>query len=47
MDFRSFLISFMLVPVQIVRTGRRLVYRLLSWNPWQSAQLSAATTLRC
>ena len=23
------------IPCQIVRSGRRLVYRLLSWNPWQ------------
>jgi hypothetical protein len=22
-----------------VRTGRRLIYRLLSWNPWQDAVL--------
>ena len=47
MEFRSFLLNFMLVPVQIVRTGRRLVYRLLAWNPWQSVLLRAATALRC
>ncbi len=35
MDFRTFLLRFVLVPAQIVRTGRRLVYRLLAWNPWQ------------
>ena len=23
-------------PCQIVRSSRRLIYRLLSWNPWQS-----------
>src|SRR5262249_19339503 len=33
MDFRSFLQRFMLLPAQIVRTGRRLVYRLLAWRP--------------
>jgi hypothetical protein len=27
------------VPCQIVRGGRRLVYRLLSWNPWQGVFL--------
>jgi len=47
MEFRSFLLNFMLVPVQIVQTGRRLVYRLLGWNPWQSVLLRAATALRC
>ena len=33
MEFRSFVQRFMLVPAQIVRTGRRLVYRLLAWRP--------------
>lgn len=35
MDFRTFLSAFILVPAQIVRTGRRVLYRFLSWNPWQ------------
>lgn len=39
MDFRTFLQAFVLVPAQIVRSGRRLVYRLLAWNPWQPAFL--------
>ena len=33
MDFRTFLNNFILVPAQIVRTGRRLVFRLLAWRP--------------
>jgi hypothetical protein len=33
MDFRSFVQRFILVPAQIVRTGRQLVYRLLAWRP--------------
>ena len=33
MDFRSFIQRFVLVPAQIVRSGRRLVYRLLAWRP--------------
>ena len=33
MEFRSFVQRFMLVPAQIVRTGRRLIYRLLAWRP--------------
>jgi len=33
--FSTFLGAFMQIPCQIVKTGRRLVYRLLSWNPWR------------
>jgi len=33
MDFRTFVQRFMLVPVQVLRTGRRLVFRLLAWRP--------------
>jgi hypothetical protein len=33
MEFRSFVQRFVLVPAQILRTGRRLVYRLLTWRP--------------
>lgn len=35
MEFRTFLNAFMRVPAQVVRAGRRIVFRLLSWNPWQ------------
>ena len=35
MEFRKFLNIFMLQPCQIITTGRKLIYRLLSWNPWQ------------
>lgn len=35
MEFPSFLQAFIHLPAQIIRTGRRIVYRLLSWNPWQ------------
>lgn len=33
MEFRTFLNRIMLVPAQVVRTGRRLVLRLLAWRP--------------
>jgi len=33
MEFRTFLNVFMALPAQIVNTGRRIVYRVLSWNP--------------
>ena len=35
MDFATFRQALINVPAQILRTGRRIVYRLLSWNPWQ------------
>ena len=35
MNFQTFVSTFMLVPVQIVRTARRLVLRVLAWNRWQ------------
>ena len=33
MEFRSFVQRFILVPTQILRTGRQLIYRLLAWRP--------------
>lgn len=51
MEFRTFVRAFMLVPAQIIRTGRRVVYRLLGWNAWQHVLLRAvdamARPLRC
>jgi len=46
MEFKTFLNAFLRVPCQIVRTGRRIVYRLLSWNPWQHVFLRAVDALR-
>jgi hypothetical protein len=33
LEFKTFVNAFVRIPCQVVRTGRRLVYRLLSWNP--------------
>jgi hypothetical protein len=35
MDFRGFVAALIRIPCQIIRTGRRVVYRLLGWNAWQ------------
>ena len=35
MEFRTFVNTLIRVPCQIVKTGRRLVYRVLSWNDSQ------------
>ena len=34
MEFRSFVNAFMRIPVQIVRQGRRVIYRVIAWNRW-------------
>jgi hypothetical protein len=39
MEFSTFCVAMIQVPCQIVRTCRRIVYRLLSWNPWQGVFL--------
>ena len=39
MEFSTFCVAMIQVPCQIVRTSRRIVYRLLSWNPWQGVFL--------
>ena len=35
MDVATFRRAVLQVPAQIVRTGRKIVCRLLAWNPWQ------------
>jgi hypothetical protein len=35
MDLATFRQAWMNLPAQIIRTSRRIVFRLLSWNPWQ------------
>lgn len=47
MEFRTFINYFMKIPCQIVKTGRRLIYRLLNWNPWLSVFRRLAVTLNC
>jgi Transposase DDE domain group 1 len=47
MEFKTFINAFLRLPCQIVRTGRRLIYRLMSWNPWQKAFFRTVTQLRC
>jgi Transposase DDE domain group 1 len=47
LEFKSFVQTFVGLPCQIVRTGRRLVYRLLSWNPYQPIFFRLVAVLRC
>ena len=46
MEFKKFLNVFMLVPCQLVRQGRKLIYRLLSWNVWQEVLLRYVNAVR-
>jgi hypothetical protein len=47
MEFKTFINAFMRLPCQIVRTSRRLIYRLLSWNPWNQMFFRVFEQLRC
>jgi hypothetical protein len=47
MEFKTFINAFLRLPCQIIRTSRRLVYRLLSWNPWQGVFFRMLDILRC
>ena len=38
--------AFIEMPCQIIRGARRLIYRLLSWNPWQGMFLRLVERLQ-
>ena len=46
MEFRTFQQAFIAMPCQIIRAGRKIVYRLLAWNPWQRVFLRGVEALR-
>lgn len=46
MRFRTFVQRMMLIPAQIVTTGRRLVVRMLDWNPWRHVFFRAVDSIR-
>jgi hypothetical protein len=47
MEFKRFVNAFIRVPCQIVRAGRRIIYRLLAWNPWQDVFVRGLAALGC
>jgi len=47
MEFRTFLNAFIKIPCQIVRAGRKLIYRVLSYNPHLPVFFRLSTVLRC
>ena len=46
MDFATFRNAVINMPAKIVRGGRRIVYRLLSWNQWQAVFFRLLDQLR-
>lgn len=46
-EFKTFVNAFVRQACQIVRTGRKLVYRLLAWNPYQPIFFRLVSVLRC
>jgi hypothetical protein len=46
LEFRTFVNSFMRLPAQVVKTGRRIVVRLLAWNAWLPEFFRLAERLR-
>ena len=46
MEFRQFLHAIVMLPCQIVRTGRRIVYRILGYNEWTRTFLRTFDRIR-
>jgi hypothetical protein len=47
LEFKTFVQAFIRLPCQIVRTGRRLLFRLMSWNPYQPIFFRLVDVLHC
>ncbi len=47
LEFKTFVNAFVRLPCQIVRGGRKLIYRLLGWNPQQPIFFRLVDALRC
>jgi hypothetical protein len=47
MEFRTFLNAFIKIPCQIIRSGRKLIYRVLTYNPDLPVFFRLTTALRC
>ena len=45
MEFRTFINTWLLIPCQVLTTGRKLVLRYLAWNTWQSVFFRLAAAL--
>jgi hypothetical protein len=46
MEFKRFAAALIRLPCQIVRSGRRIIYRLLAYNSWTSSLLRLSQAMR-
>jgi hypothetical protein len=46
MEFATFCAAMIQMPCQLIRGGGRLIYRLMSWNPWQGMFLRLVERLQ-
>jgi len=46
MEFKRFVACVVRLPCQVIKSGRRLLYRLLSYSPWQEPLLAGAAAWR-
>lgn len=47
MEFKQFVDHFIRIPCQVVLQGRRVIHRVLNWNPWLSNFFRLSSILRC
>jgi hypothetical protein len=47
LEFKTFVNAFVRLPCQIVRSSRKLIYRLLGWNPYQPIFFRLVEVLQC
>jgi hypothetical protein len=47
LEFKTFVNALVRLPCQLIRTGRKLVYRLVGWNPYQPIFFRLIGMLRC
>jgi hypothetical protein len=47
LEFKTFVNAFVRLPCQLIRSGRKLIYRLLGWNPYQPIFFRLVHVLRC
>jgi hypothetical protein len=46
MEFKTFLNAFLRLPCPLIRSGRRITFRLLAWNRWLNVFFRAVAALR-
>ena len=46
MEFKRFVASVIRLPCQIIKSGRKLIYRMLSYSPWQEPLLAGVAAWR-